>query len=103
MPMPARAGRPPMVSVVFFAPNFRLVRAEDHVVLDVSVIGLQQGHVDTPQGRRYVLTGTGQLRVRFGSQQILEYAARHRAAPGPPSGPGRTCRSTGRPATWSSR
>src|SRR5690348_374186 len=86
MPMPAWAGSPPMVSVVFFTPNFRLVRAEDHVVLDVSVIGLQQGHLDTPQGRRYVLTGTGQLRVRFGSQQILEYAAPA------PSGTGTTVR-----------
>ena len=73
-----------MVSVTFFSSNFRLVRPEDHVVLDVSVTGLQQGHVDTPQGRRYVLTGSGHIRVRLGPQQILEYATRA------PSGSGTT-------------
>ncbi|GAA3619461.1 hypothetical protein GCM10022236_22110 [Microlunatus ginsengisoli] len=71
---------------MFFTPDIRLVRAEDHVVLDVSVIGLQQGQIDTPDGRRYVLTGSGQLRVRFGAQQILEYAAPA------PSGSGTTIR-----------
>jgi hypothetical protein len=64
--------------VAFFTPSFRLVRPDDHVVLDISVVGFTQTHVDTPQGRRYILTvpdgGLGLMWVQFPSQQLLEYA-----------------------------
>ncbi len=67
-----------MGNVVLFVPSFRLVRPADHVVLDVSLTGFTQTHVDTPQGRRYLITvpagGTGRIWVQFPSQQILEYA-----------------------------
>lgn len=62
-------------------PNLRLVRADDHVVLDLVVTGLEPKPVSPPQpgGPRHVLglaTGvtTGTISVRLPPQQIIEYA-----------------------------
>lgn len=59
--------------------TFRLVRAEDHVVLEVVISNLAPVAVDPTrtQPSPFVLRppgGTGTLRVRFPAQQVIEYA-----------------------------
>lgn len=62
--------------MAIFSPTFRLVRAEDHVVLDVTLTNLTLGSAPSPAGQPLLTTGStaGQIAARFGSQQVLEYA-----------------------------
>jgi hypothetical protein len=62
-----------------WVPSFRLIRADDQVVLDVNVSGPPPNKVSspTPGGPAWVfegIPGGRQIWVQFGSQQIIEYA-----------------------------